>query len=48
MVLGTSYVLGFQHTSVQIDLAVMALSLLLMLGTLPFAERFGPRRCSSG
>jgi signal transduction histidine kinase len=41
VVLGTSYVLGFQHTSVQIDLAVMALSLLLMLATLPFTERFG-------
>jgi signal transduction histidine kinase len=41
VVLGTSYVLGFHHTSVQIDLAVMALSMLLMLGTLPLTERFG-------
>ena len=39
--LATAYVLGFRHRSVEIDLAVMALSLLLMLGTLPLTPRHG-------
>jgi len=41
VVLGTSYVLGFRHTAVEVDLAVMVLSILLMLGTLPFTRRHG-------
>ncbi len=41
VVLGASYALGFRHTAVEVDLAVMALSLLLMLATLPLARRFG-------
>ncbi len=41
LVLGTAYVLGFRHTAVEIDLAVMALSFLLMLATLPLARRHG-------
>ncbi|HSU02519.1 MAG TPA: histidine kinase [Nocardioides sp.] len=40
-VLATAYVLGFRHTSVAVDLAVMAFSLLLMLGTLPLTPRYG-------
>jgi signal transduction histidine kinase len=41
VVLGASYVLGFRHTAVAVDLAVMGLSLLLMLATLPVTRRFG-------
>lgn len=39
--LAGAYVLGFRHRSVEIDLAVMALSLLFMLGTLPLTQRHG-------
>lgn len=39
--LSAAYVLGFRHRSVEIDLAVMAFSLLLMLGTLPLTSRHG-------
>lgn len=41
VVLAASYALGFRHTAVEIDLAVMALSLVLMLATLPLTRRFG-------
>ena len=39
--LAAAYVLGFRHRSVEIDLAIMALCLLLMLGTLPLTSRYG-------
>lgn len=39
--LGTAYALGFRHTSVLVDLAVMLLATVLMLVTLPLTPRFG-------
>ena len=40
-ILGTAYALGFRHTSVLVDLAVMVLATVLMLATLPVTRRFG-------
>ena len=42
-VLGLAYVLGFRHSSVLVDLAVMLLATALMLATLPLTRRFGAR-----
>ncbi|MBL0746546.1 sensor histidine kinase [Nocardioides baculatus] len=42
-VLGTAYVLGFRHTAVLVDLAVMLLATALMLVTLPLTPRYGAR-----
>ena len=39
--LAAAYALGFRHTSVEIDLAVMVFSIALMLVTLPLSPRFG-------
>ncbi len=41
--LGTAYALGFRHTSVLVDLAVMLVATALMLVTLPLTPRFGAR-----
>ncbi len=41
IVLATAYVLGFQHAAVEVDLAVMLLSILLMVATLPLTARLG-------
>jgi signal transduction histidine kinase len=41
LLLGAAYLLGFQHTAVEIDLAVMALSIVLMLATPPLCRRHG-------
>ncbi|TGN63125.1 hypothetical protein EXE59_03580 [Nocardioides eburneiflavus] len=41
VLLGAAYLLGFQHTAVEIDLAVMATSILLMLATPPLCRRHG-------
>ncbi len=40
--LGAAYFLGFRHTAVQIDLAVMALSIVVILVTPPLCRRWGP------
>lgn len=42
VVLAATYVLGFRHQDVLIDLAVMVVSMGLMLASLPFTRRFGP------
>ncbi len=36
-----AYALGFRHTAVVIDLAVMLVSIVLMVGTLPLTRRWG-------
>ena len=41
LVLGTVYLLGFRHTAVEIDLAVMVGSIVLMLVTAPLCRRHG-------
>jgi signal transduction histidine kinase len=41
VLLGAAYLLGFQHTAVEIDLAVMATSIVLMLATPPLCRRHG-------
>jgi signal transduction histidine kinase len=41
VMLGSAYVLGFKHTAVEIDLAVMAVSIVLMLVTPPLCRRYG-------
>jgi signal transduction histidine kinase len=40
-ILALAYALGFRHTSVLVDLAVMLLATALMLVTLPLTPRFG-------
>ena len=39
--LGAAYLLGFQHTAVEIDLGVMLVSIVLMLLTPPLCRRYG-------
>lgn len=39
--LATAYALGFRHTAVTIDLAVMAFSIGLVIGTAPLCHRYG-------
>ncbi len=41
VLLATAYLLGFQHTAVEIDLAVMAVSLVVLLATPPLTRRHG-------
>lgn len=41
VLLGAAYLLGFQHTAVEIDLAVMVTSIVTMLATPPLCRRFG-------
>ena len=41
LLLGTAYVLGFRHSAVEIDLAVMVVSLAIMLATAPLCHRYG-------
>ncbi|MDT0187525.1 histidine kinase [Microbacterium sp. ARD31] len=41
VLLAAAYLLGFQHTAVEIDLAVMAVSLVVLLATPPLARRHG-------
>jgi signal transduction histidine kinase len=41
LLLGAAYLLGFRHTAVEIDLAVMATSIVLMLLTPPLCRRYG-------
>lgn len=41
VLLGAAYVLGFRHTAVEIDLAVMVVSLVIMLVTPPLCRRYG-------
>jgi signal transduction histidine kinase len=41
VLLGAAYLLGFQHTAVEIDLAVMVTSIVLMLATPPLCRRYG-------
>jgi len=41
ILLGAAYALGFHHTAVEIDLAVMVVALVLMLTTPPLSRRFG-------
>ena len=41
VLLAAAYLLGFRHTAVEIDLAVMVVSLVLMLGTPPLCRRYG-------
>ena len=42
LLLSAAYLLGFRHTAVEIDLAVMAVSLVLIVATAPLCRRFGP------
>jgi len=41
VVLAAAYALGFRHTAVEVDLAVMMVSISLMLATSPLTGRFG-------
>jgi len=41
LLLAAAYLLGFRHTAVEIDLAVMATSIVLMLLTPPLCRRYG-------
>ena len=41
VLLGAAYLLGFQHTAVEIDLGVMLVSIVLMLLTPPLCRRYG-------
>jgi signal transduction histidine kinase len=41
--LGVAYVLGFRHSSVLVDLAVMLVATALMLVTIPLTPRYGAR-----
>ncbi|MBD3924075.1 hypothetical protein IEZ26_05540 [Nocardioides cavernae] len=41
LLLASAYLLGFRHTSVEIDLGVMAVSIVLMLVTPPLCRRYG-------
>jgi signal transduction histidine kinase len=41
VLLAAAYLIGFRHTAVEIDLAVMAVSLVLMLATPPLSRRYG-------
>jgi signal transduction histidine kinase len=41
LLLGATYVLGFRHTAVEIDLGVMVVSIVLMLVTSPLCRRYG-------
>jgi signal transduction histidine kinase len=41
LLLGAAYLLGFQHTAVEIDLGVMVVSIVLMLVTPPLCRRYG-------
>ncbi len=41
VLLAAAYLLGFRHTAVAIDLAVMVVSLVLMLATPPLSRRYG-------
>lgn len=41
VLLAAAYLLGFKHTAVEIDLAVMVVSLVLMLATPPLSRRYG-------
>lgn len=41
VLLGAAYLLGFQHTAVEIDLAVMVTSIVVMLATPPLCRRHG-------
>ncbi len=42
LILAAAYLLGFKHTAVEIDLAVMVVSLALIVATSPLCRRFGP------
>lgn len=46
--LAAAYVLGFRHTAVEVDLAVLVLSLALMLGTPPLCPRYGAKAAVVG
>ncbi|PKH38282.1 Signal transduction histidine kinase [Nocardioides alpinus] len=48
LLLGAAYLLGFKHTAVEIDLAVMVVSLVLMLVTPPLCRRYGAPAAISG
>lgn len=41
LLLAAAYLLGFRHTAVEIDLAVMVVSIVLMLVTPPLSRRYG-------
>lgn len=41
VLLAAAYLAGFKHTAVEIDLAVMVVSLVLMLATPPLCRRYG-------
>ena len=42
LLLAAAYLLGFKHTAVEIDLAVMAVSIVLIVTTPPLCRRYGP------
>jgi signal transduction histidine kinase len=48
LLLAAAYLLGFKHTAVEIDLAVMVVSIVLMLVTPPLCRRYGAAPAISG
>lgn len=48
LLLAAAYVLGFRHTSVEIDLGVMVVSIVIMLITPPLSRRYGAAAAISG
>jgi signal transduction histidine kinase len=48
LLLAAVYVLGFRHTAVEVDLAVMVTSIVLMLVTPPLCRRYGARAAIVG
>lgn len=48
LLLAAAYLLGFRHTTVEIDLAVMVVSILVMLVTPPLSRRYGAPAAISG
>ena len=46
--LAAAYLLGFKHTAVRIDLAVMAFSLVVILASPPLCRRYGARAAVLG
>ncbi len=48
LLLAAAYLLGFKHTAVEIDLAVMVVSIVLMLVTPPLCRRYGATPAISG
>lgn len=48
LLLAAAYLLGFQHTAVEIDLAVMVVSIVAIMVTPPLSRRYGARAAVVG